>query len=236
MRKFLPVLIIAVLALVAVPAKANDTSTCGSTLSALLVTNYTCTIGPLTFSNFTFSSTASGTYTMVTAGSVAVISLTTPGNDGLEFNLLDTVNSITGGAGGIDVLLGFTVTDTTKSIDDLGLNITGSAVGTGFVQMSENYCTNGPVSACTQGNTPLTVTDPPPVFTATTTFAPTTSVSVEKDLTVDVGAASGNADVSEFAQTFSTIATPESASLTLLGLGLLGLAGIKRSKLGQLSL
>jgi hypothetical protein len=233
MKKILPVLIVAILALVAVPAKA-DTSTCATTGSTY-VPGYSCMIGPLTFSNFTFSSSTTGLYTALTLSNLTVTSITTSGNDGLTFTLDDAVNSTSNGTGGIDLALGFTVTDTTRSITDLGLNLTGGVSGTGSVQLSENFCTNGPVSMCTQGNAPLVVTDPPPNFSAEVNFAATSSVSVAKDLTVNTGSGPGTADASVFSQTFSQT-VPESASLTLLGLGLLGLAVAKGSKLGQFSL
>jgi hypothetical protein len=59
-------------------------------------------------------------------------------------------------------------------------------------------------------------------------------VSVAKDMLVDTGSGIGGASITSVTNNYSQV--PESASLTLLGLGLLGLAVAKRSKLGQLSL
>jgi Zn-dependent alcohol dehydrogenase len=60
-------------------------------------------------------------------------------------------------------------------------------------------------------------------------------LSVSKDIEVQTGPTglAGQASISTVSNQYSV---PESASLTLLGLGLLGLAVAKRSKLGQLSL
>jgi len=250
MKKLIPI-VIAVLAMIAVPAKAVTCPT-GVSLSAGGYVNangtgngFSCTIGNLTFSNFSFTSSASGNSQALPASGVTVTDLPNssfPGvPDGFLFTEALGANSTTGTVGlqsSSDITIFYTVTSNGATITDLELGFNGAFTGTGFAEVTESFCLNSSTTfGCSNANAGLIqVTNPPPVFNTSTTFAPVTMLSVEKDVQVNSGSGAGTANISSVNNNFSQISVPESASLTLLGLGLLGVALAKRSKLGQLSL
>jgi hypothetical protein len=236
MKKLLPILFIAVLALVAVPAHA-DTTTCPTgALTAYLVGGFTCSTGTLTFSNFSFAPGGS----MPTAASVGVTPITT-GVDGFSFNPSLSVNNSGLGPAFIaqesDLTIFYTVTG--SSITDLELGFNGAYSGTGSAEVTEQYCLGfASISGCSSGHPAGTiqVTNPPANYSQSVTFAPVSVLAVSKDIEVQTGSSSGTAGQASISVVSNQYSVPESASLTLLGLGLLGLAVAKRSKLGQLSL
>jgi hypothetical protein len=237
MKKLIPI-VIAVLAMVAVPTKATTCPT-SSTLSGYLGAGFSCTIGNLTFSNFAFTSSAQGTATLLTATDVMVTTLPTPSGpfSGVPDGFLFSEGLSATGTGSVsDMTIFYTVTSTSASITDLELGFNGAFSGTGFAEVTEQFCLNAAtVLNCSNANSGvIEVTNPPAVFNTSTTFGAVTTLSVSKDVQVNSGT-SGTAAISSVNNNFSQT-VPESASLTLLGLGLLGLALAKRSKLGQLSL
>lgn len=245
MKKLIPI-VIAVLAMIAVPTKAVTCPT-GVSLSGGGYTNangtsngFSCTIGTLTFSNFSFTSSASGNSQALTAAGVTVTDLPNssfPGvPDGFLFTEALGANSTNGIQSSSDMTIFYTVSG--PGIDDLELGFNGAFSGTGFAEVTEQFCLNAAtVLNCAAGNAGvIQVTNPPASFNTSTTFAPVTMVSVSKDIQVNSGSGTGTANISSVNNNFSQVSVPESASLTLLGLGLLGVALAKRSKLGQLSL
>jgi hypothetical protein len=236
MKKLLPILFIAVLALVAVPAHA-DTTTCPTgALTAYLVGGFTCSTGTLTFSNFSW---APGGTNTPTAASVGVTPITT-GVDGFSFNPALSVNNSGGGpaftAQSADLTVFYTVTG--SNITDLELGFNGGFSGAGSSEVTEMYCLGfASLSGCNVSHPAgeIQVTNPPANFSQSVTFAPVGVLAISKDIEVQTGptGSAGQASISTVSNQYSV---PESASLTLLGLGLLGLAVAKRSKLGQLSL
>lgn len=230
MKKLLPVLI-AVLALAAVPAKATTCVPGNMGSSSYGAAGFTCTIGSLTFSNFLTN--ISGSIQPPAAG-VTVTPITTA-PDGFTFNPALGVSNTGGGYQVSDVTIYYTISG--PGIDDLDLGFNGAYSGTGMTDVSELWCLNAAtLVGCSGANAGLiSVSNPPPVYNNTITFAaPVSMVSVAKDMLVDTGSGIGGASITSVTNNYSQV--PESASLTLLGLGLLGLAVAKRSKLGQLSL
>jgi len=200
-------------------AKSND------------VGGFSCTIGSLTFSSFSFSSAAKGNSTPETDGGVTVTPIITA-PDGFTFTLaLSANNSSNGVASNSDATLSYVITG--PGIDDLELAFNGTYLGTGTAEVSEDYCLNAAtVMGCSAANSgAITVVNPPGVFDNTVTFAaPVSEVAVSKDIQVNTGSgANSEASISQVSNQYSQV--PEPGSLIMLGSGLIGLVGLRRSKL-----
>lgn len=247
MKKLIPI-VIAVLAMIAVPTKAVTCPT-GVSLSGGGYVNangsgngFSCTIGNLTFSNFSFTSSAAGSASAMTPAGVTVTPLPNssfPGvPDGFLFTeALSANNTLTPGVTtNSDMTIWYTVTSNGATLTDLELGFNGFVSGTGVTEVTEQFCLNAAsVIGCSFANSgQIQVINPPGIFNTSITFAPVTMLSVSKDVQLNAGT-NGGASLSSINNNYSQT-VPESASLTLLGLGLLGVALAKRSKLGQLSL
>jgi hypothetical protein len=183
--------------------------------------SYSCEIGDLLFSNFTY--TASGTNPVaaneVTVDAVAPSGTSITGPDvGLQFNApWDAgVNQTS------DATIDFTVTELGGGslIEDFGLAQTSGVNGTGTASVAEDGCGPAPCKATGGSIYLLTFQDNGNrVAQGETTFSPTySSVSVEKDVSVS-GGSDGFATISVVQDTFSQVPEPRALSL-LLGLGL----------------
>ena len=185
MKKILPILFMAVLALVAVPAHA-DTTTCPTgPLTTYLVSGFSCATGTLTFSNFSW---APGGTNTPTAASVGVTPITT-GVDGFSFNPSLSVNNSALGPAFIqqssDLTIFYTVTG--GGITDLELGFNGAFSGAGSSEVTEMYCLGfASLSGCSVPHV-IQVTNPPANFSQTVTFAPVNVLSVSKDIEQQAG-------------------------------------------------
>ena len=204
-----------------------------ATYDNYLGSGFSCTIDDKTFSNFSYSPSASGGAALIPPSGVAVVPVTTLNNPGFLF---------TGGFGLIsnqtqDELFGFTVrvNQGGNPIDDITLLQLGTGfTGTGSASIAETVCLGDTFANGCLGGTIVTLST---VDNSTLvklsdhiTFAPVRVIDVVKDLEL-FGGPSGSAFVSGVENQFSEVVTPEPSTLILLGTGALGLAGILRRKI-----
>lgn len=197
---------------------------CGvGTLATYTAGSFSCTIGSLTFSNFSYSSGSFGGAVAIPSAGVSVTPQT-----GAEAGFQFTAPWVASAGQGVDSTITYTVTATGTSITDLLL----SMAGFGFTD-------GGDVSVAETSAAPLisllvfsnsTGTVP----SASTTFSGVGSLTVTKDIAV--AGNGGTAHLSVVNNEFSTSSVPEPASMLLLGSGLIGLAGfVRRRRTGRSS-
>src|SRR5450755_1671752 len=190
-----------------------------------------CTIDDKTFSNWSYTSSASGGAALIPPSGVAVTPITTPNNPGFLFSSGFGVisNQIQ------DEFFGFTVLVNLggHAIDDITLLQLGSGfTGTGSASVAETVCLGDTFAdGCLHGTVvPLSTVDNSTLVKLSDhiTFAPVLVVDVVKDLEL-FGGPNGSAFVSGVENQFSEVA-PGPSSLLMLGTGIVGLAGILRRK------
>jgi hypothetical protein len=199
---------------------AADTCVNDNTLSTYLAAGFSCTIGDKTFSNFSYSSSATNA-TSISASGITVNTLdgVTPfdptGEIGLGFN----ASWVAAGLGSdTQSLIGFTVTVTPGSsllIEDTGVAQLSGVTGDGSATVVEDSC--GPAPCAPGPWSTLTLDDSSGATRmADTTFTPVTSVEVSKNILVESNTLTSFAHLSFVADTFSQTATPEPISASLL--------------------
>jgi hypothetical protein len=199
------------------------TTTVLSTPTAIVATsngNTTTVNGAesLTFSNFGYTSTASGTASAFPATSVAVLPFTSGVETGISYVAGWSVVS----NGILDMAFTYTVTAPAgQSLTDAILTITGSATGTGAASVGEtlvNTATGALIGTLTASTG--SVQD-------SISFAGVQSITVTKDLILNAGT-NGTASVSVVSQGFSSGTVPEPSSMALLGIGMAGFFTYRR--------
>lgn len=232
MRKVvLALLVILASSLVAFAADCQNT-----TYDQYLGNGFNCTIGDKTFSDFAYTGTSNPPGFSIPAGGIQTTPITTPGNPGFQWSA-GWHASTNSGVLTQDSLFQFTVNVAPGGapITDLSLSIAGAGFsGTGEVIVDETACLGAVLPACTGGQVvTLEVFDSAQgqQFFDSISFAGVTEVSIAKDLEVQAGT-NGSAQVSLLTDQFSegTQSVPEPGTLSMLGAGVVALAGFARRK------
>jgi hypothetical protein len=229
--------VIAVLMLLATCSAVYAANCPATTYDVYIAPGFSCDIEDKTFSNFMYTGTSNPPGFSIPAGSVGVTPLTEPGNPGLQWSA-PWFASTNAGILAQDSLFQFAVSVDPGGapITDLSLTIAGVGfAGTGEVVVDETACLGAMLPRCSGGQIVSLR-----VFAGASgtqlvdevSFAPTTLVSVSKDLEIQAGT-NGNASVSVVTNQFSEgeATVPEPGTLSMLGLGVAALAGFARRKL-----
>jgi hypothetical protein len=172
----------------------------------------------LTFSNFGYTSSASGTASAFPATSVGVLTFTSGVETGISYVAGWSV--VSGGI--LDMAFTYTVTAPAgQSLTDAILTITGSVTGTGAASVGETL-----VNTAT-GALIGTLTASTGSAQDSISFAGVQSITVTKDLILNAGT-NGTASVSVVSQGFSSGTVPEPSSMALLGIGMAGFFTYRR--------
>jgi|SRR5579875_238598 len=214
--------------LAATAMTAFATPTCSNNVSGNGATyfggGYSCEIGDLLFSNFTY--TASGSV-LIPDSEITVDAVTGP-SIGLSFHAPWTAAAGMSSDGTIDFTV--TVLGGGDLLEDFGLAQTSGVSGDGSASVAENGCGPAPCLATGGSIYVLTFQDSGERSAqGETTFTPSSSVAVEKDISVNGN--DGFATISVVQDTFSQVA-PEPMSMGMMGggLALLGLVRLRRKK------
>jgi hypothetical protein len=178
----------------------------------------TCHIGNLDFSGFSYSTAGTN---QKAASTITVDTLTTPGNEGFDFN--PAIN-LAGMNLNTDVRFDFDVKTLNglPLINDLDIFFNGAFALTGSTSFSETQ-TGG---VCTPSCASIQVTNPPPNLSKHVVFdTPVSSLHIIKDVIADTGS-NGQASISDVQNRFSQVPEPRLISILMIGL----LAGFGLSK------
>lgn len=216
------------------PAAITTCPTPTGSGSAYLTPGFTCTTGPITFSDFKIVSTANPLGTVIPPSTMAFTPITTDGNVGFQLAV---------GMGGTtqpgaismwqDILWSYRATAAPGTlITGLALSFNGGYTGTGSTSATENFCKNALLISCPSGSAgQLSNTNPPANFNAVAYFAGgVQSYEAIKDILGTSGVA-GTYYVSYVNNTTMYESVPEPATFLLSGLGLLAL-GLRRRQRG----
>jgi hypothetical protein len=214
-----------------------DVSACPTaTYDVYVASGFQCGIGDKTFADFMYSATSNPPGFGIPAGGVAVTPITTAGNPGFQFSagwFASTSSGILEENSTIQYSV--SVNPGGALINDLSLAIGAlSFDGTGFIGVSETACVGAMLPSCTGGQI-LTLS----VFDSSSgsklfdsaSFAGVSEVDLQEGITLQAGT-NGTASLSLVTNQFSEAPVPEPGTLSMLGLGVLAVAGFARRKFG----
>lgn len=209
-------------AAVSSPAYAGACAT-GANLGQWLASGFSCTVGDKTFSNFSYVGTSGGGATAIQAAEID-ITVINNGSSGIGFQFSAPWSATS--TESLDSLIKFNVAVTgggPLQIDDAELVQSGSGfVAPGVGSVAENLSNNSNLLTVDSANQTI--------LNAMSAFAPTGSVSVTKDISVN-GNQGGFATISEVIDTFSqTVPIPEPAGVAAFVVGLLGLGWLRHRR------
>jgi hypothetical protein len=223
------ILIAAMLSALAAATSGAVTLPCPvSALAAYDAAGFSCSEGPLSFSNFSFSATGT-TAPLITDGTVEVI----PETDGFDFQAAFSAPSGTS----FDAVLGYTVMISPGSFTADQLVMAGFGIsGSGSIDISETVCVGAlfdPSHRCPATTVSLNVFDNSGGFKASdsSSFAPATpsTLGIIKDLSVVGGTGLSSAQVSlvDNVTPFAAVPVPETSTFALLGAALIACALVR---------
>ena len=195
---------------------------------------FACGILDKNFFNFSYST--SGDPVGMPPKSITVSPLNTHSNPGFLFNAQWGTDQTNGG--GMESVIGFTVTSSGAPITDLSLQMFNAfcfGTNTCTEQVTETYCLGDTFAdSCLTGIKGHLLIDHEgagywPASYDSVSFAGVSEVDVVDDILVGFGGHLGGAGLSGVQNNFSE--TPEPSSIILFGTGILGLAGVLRRKL-----
>jgi PEP-CTERM motif len=177
----------------------------------------------LTFSDFSYSATATGSATSYPATSVAVLQYTTGNETGISFNAGWSAPS----GGTLDLAISYTVSAPQgQKLTDAFLAITGSVGGTGYGTVGETLLSG----TNTIGSLTASIPGPRSDLLLFPCGYQSITVNVSKDVYLSGG--TGYATISIVDQAFSSCgdptAVPEPTTIALLGIGMAGFFSYRR--------
>jgi PEP-CTERM motif len=188
-------------------------------------------IGDKQFGDFFFSYTDHGATNIdLVAANVNVTALSNVVGFGVSF----TEPLSASGSTTRDIVLKYTalVTDPNFKISDIHLSITGAAFGTGYGIVGEDVFDDGwgltNVGHLQAGVFGLDLGIPNQLTDQADIVPPVSMLWVQKDVTVTGNGPNGLASITIIDQTFSQV--PEPSTALLVGLGLLGVVALKRTR------
>jgi hypothetical protein len=204
---------------VAGPSSALAAACVTASVSVYEAAGFSCSVGPITFSNITVLPTTSGSGA-VTLGDFTPFS-PAPGEYGLALSYTSdtgTTPDSTADVGWLYHVSGV------PSLDDAFAEFAGTKTGTGTADLSETLSNGVTLSLTSPGAT-------------SATFAPIGFLSVIKDQQ-DFAGTAGSSDSSLLVNAFSTSLVPEPSTWAMMFLGFAGLGyvGFQRSRKASVSI